>query len=216
MLVTSGHRQITGRGRSARSSPADAAALILAVVATPLSGPGVKETALHYERYSRLVAKDEGGEPANWRLKRLRELVPGRTLGEALTAVIEAIVDEPRQACDLFEQALPNSAGTWTEFSIAIELEAPMPTASIRISAQQRKETTLEHPGRPPISIADVVAEFSAHVHYGPTYESARDYLETLPELAPGARRGSDLTQIRRFTHNTLKPVADLFSVRDK
>ena len=139
MLVTSGHRIITGRGRAARGSPEGAAALLLAVAATPLSGPGIKETAIHYERYSRLFAKTRSGELVTWPLKHLEHLRAGHTLHEAVAAIIVLLGRGISQASDLFSEAMPDADNIETHLSMDVELDAPAPSAAIVIRAQQWK-----------------------------------------------------------------------------
>src|SRR5689334_13128024 len=87
ILVKSGYRPITGRGRSARGSPEGASALLIAVAATPLSGPGVKETSVHYERYAHLGATAKSGDWTSWPVKHLNELPSGHSFQAAIAAI---------------------------------------------------------------------------------------------------------------------------------
>jgi hypothetical protein len=219
MLVTSGHRLITGRGRAARGSPDSAAALLLAVAATPLSGPAVKETAVHYERYARLLATAPSGEGATWPLKHLSQLAPGHSLHAAIAVIIVALGEGVAQACDLFTDAQPDANGISTDLSIDVELDAPMPSAAVVVRAVQWRAhaTGLRHPddGLPTFN-EEKVARFECRVEYRPTHDEAENYLNTLPRHPGVGRRSPDLRQTRTFTLATLAHVAALFSDRVK
>jgi hypothetical protein len=219
MLVTSGHRMITGRGRAARGSPEGAAALLLAVAATPLSGPGIKETALHYERYSRLFARTRSGELVTWPLKHLEHLRAGHTLHEAVAAIIVLLGRGISQASDLFAEAKPDADGIDTHLSMEVELDAPTPSAAIAIRAQQWKA----HPtGRHhtddglPAYEGDRIASFEYRVEYHATFDDMKKYLDTLPLHPIAGRRSPDLTEKRKFSLATLAHVAALFSDKTK
>jgi hypothetical protein len=220
MLVTSGHRLITGRGKAARGSPDGAAALLLAVAATPLSGPAVKETAVHYERYARLLASAASGEQATSQIKLLSKLEPGHSLHAAIAAIIVALGEGVAQACDVFADALPDADGFLTDqLSIDVELSAPMPTAAIVVRAVQRqvRATGTLHPddGLPVFEEEDV-ARYDCRVEYLPTFDEAEKYLNTLPRHPIAGRRSPDLSQTRTFTIATLAHVAALFFNRVK
>jgi hypothetical protein len=217
MLVTSGHRPITGRGRAARGSPEGASALLLAVAATPLSGPGVKETAIHYERYAHLMATTLKGDPASWPVKHLDLLAPGHSLHEAVTVLIGALCSGLAQARDLFADAMPDADRLSTDLSIDIELNAPRPHAAIVIRAEQiqynesgryRAATDI------PIFDEERVAVFECRVEYRQTAEHLEEWSETLPPNPLGGRRLPDLRQTRTFSLATLARVAALFSDR--
>jgi hypothetical protein len=216
MLVTSGHRRITGRGRAARSTPDDAAAILLAIAATPLAGPAVKETVLNYERYAGLIAANATGELHTWELRHLSELRPGHTLKEALTAIITAIANGAKQASDLWKEAKPDKGEITTDLSVTVELEAPTPTATIKIVAVQMKPIffTAKHcpADAAPWFLDEPVATFSAQGTYYATEAMLERYMESLPLMPSGARESPDLSQVRRFTLATIKPVAMLFS----
>ncbi|WP_139024912.1 hypothetical protein [Bradyrhizobium sp. STM 3843] len=219
MLVTSGHRSITGRGRAARGSPESAAALLLAVAATPLSGPGVKETAVHYERYARLAAIAESGDWAAWPLKHLGSLPAGHSLHEAIAAIIVALGEGVTQASDLFLDAAPDADGVTTDLRIDVELEAPWPHAAITIRADQRRyyQTGEVDPADGvPIFHEDCIAQFKCRIEYRQTREEAEKYFDTLPRHPKAGRRTPDLRQTRRFTIATLAHIAALFSNRVK
>lgn len=209
MLVTSGHRQITGRGRSARSSPADAAALILAVAATPLSGPSVKETATYYERYADLVATEESGHPASFEIKPLVHLGAGHTLHDALAAIIAMLAGGNERASHLIEGLPEDEPEDETSIAILVELEMPTPMARIHFQIEQRKFQWVTLDGKP--HQLEFLRKAVSQMTYISRPEALEKYLETLPKLGVGLWRPSDLTQTRKFTHETLRPVADLF-----
>jgi hypothetical protein len=215
MLVTSGHRVITGRGRAARGSPEGAAALLLAVAATPLSGPGVKETAIHYERYARLFARASSGEPVTWRLKHLNQLAPGHSLHEAVAAIIVILGKGVSQASDLFPEAEPDTDGVSTDLRIEVEVKAPIPTAAIDIRAVQwRAYPTgkLDSLDGLPTFEEERVASFDYRVEYQATLDDLQTYSDTLPPHPIAGRRTPDLMQTRKFSRSTLAHIAALFS----
>ncbi|WP_416193170.1 hypothetical protein [Nitrobacter sp. TKz-YC01] len=224
MLVTSGHRKITGRGNAARGSPDSAAALLLAVAATPLSGAAIKETAIHYERYARLLATCHGGGWDSWQVKHLDQLAPGHSLHEAIAAVIVALGAGIAQACDLFEEAVPDTDDILTDLAIDVELDAPTPSAAIFIRAEQwRYHLMGELPAGGDLTIEqraifqdERVAQFESRVEYRQTFEDTTEYLDTLPLHPIVGRRSPDLKQKRVFTIATLAHVAALFSDRVK
>ncbi|MCK1472831.1 hypothetical protein [Bradyrhizobium sp. CW10] len=208
MLVTSGHRQITGRGRSARSTPADAAALILAVAATPLSGPGVKETAMNFERYAGLVATDESGQPASFEIKPLFNLGAGHTLQVGLAGIIAMLAEGNHRASDLIEVFPKDEPEDEISIGILVELETPTPKARIHFEIEQRKSwATVDGETRQ----LELLSRAVTRLDYLPSPGTLENYLETLPRLGTGLWRPSDLTQTRRFSHETIQPVADLF-----
>jgi hypothetical protein len=219
MLVTSGFRPITGRGRAARGSPDGASALLIAVAATPLSGPGVKETAVHYERYAHLAATTQSGEWASWKVKHLDQLAPGHSLHAAIAAIIRALGEGATQASDLFAEANPDGSGVHTQLTIDVELGAPMPSAAIAIRADQLRYFEFDqlnpHDGLP-IFDEECVDRFECRVEYRQTFEDAEKYLETLPIHPEVGRRSPDLSQTRTFTIATLAHLAALFSKREK
>jgi hypothetical protein len=213
MLVTSGYRPITGRGRAARGSPDGASALLIAVAATPLSGPGVKETAVHYERYARLAATE------SWPVKHLDQLAPGHSLHEAITAIIGVLGEGTAQASDLFAHATPDTDDIFTNLAIDIELGAPMPSAAIAIRAEQLRYHVSGHLNphdSSPSFDQECVARFGCRVEYRQTFDEAEKYLETLPMHPIAGRRSPDLSQTRTFTIATLAHIAALFSDRVK
>ncbi|MCK1469251.1 hypothetical protein [Bradyrhizobium sp. CW10] len=219
MLVTSGHRMITGRGRAARGSPEGAAALLLAVAATPLSGPGIKETAIHYERYSHLLAASPTGELVTWPLKHLKQLRAGHSLHEAVAAIIILLGRGVSQASDLFADARPDANGITTDLSMEVELAAPTPSAAIVIRAHQWNAypTGQFHPDdNLPVLDRDRVAMYECRVEYSATFDDMQKYLETLPLHPIAGRRSPDLTQKRKFSLATLAHVAALFSDKTK
>ncbi|NEU95232.1 hypothetical protein [Bradyrhizobium uaiense] len=193
--------------------------MILAVAATPLSGPGVKETAVHYERYARLAATALSGDWASWPLKHLDKLAAGHALQEAIAAIIVALGEGAAQAADLFADATPDANGIATHLSIDVELGAPMPSAAISIQARQLRYYESGRINRDdglPIFDEECVARFEYRVEYRQTFDEAEKYLETLPLHPIAGRRSPDLRQTRTFTIATLAHVAALFSDRVK
>lgn len=108
LLAESGVRRMGGRGRSAlHVSPQDAASLLLAAAAPPVSGPVVRETVRTFRAYAdlrahfslRFALKDweSSDEPTyelgEWsKLSIMQELPRGHSLLSALTSVLSAFM----------------------------------------------------------------------------------------------------------------------------
>ena len=219
MLVTSGYRPITGRGRAARGTPDGASALLIAVAATPLSGPGVKETAVHYERYAHLAAIARSGDWTSWQIKHLDQLAPGHSLHAAIATIIRALSEGVTQASDLFADANPDGGDVYTQLTIDVELGAPAPSAAIEIRAEQLRYFESgrlnPHDGLP-IFDEECVDRFECRVEYRQTLDEAEKYLATLPIHPVVGRRSPDLRQTRTFSIATLAHIAGLFSKRGR
>jgi hypothetical protein len=141
LLAIRGHRRISGRGRAARAQPEDAAALLIAVMASSAWGQAVKETTLHYEKYAGLRAlRPLTDEPTNWDgVKPLAGLPDGHSLLGVLTRLIRACSDKPDwSAADVWGNAPPNLREVKFEdssVSIEIAFKLPFPEVDISISA---------------------------------------------------------------------------------
>ena len=90
-LAEAGMRSKSGRGKSAaRVTPRDASNLLIAIAASPVSGPSVKEASNTCKTYASLTFRGEDllqrfsklGLPA------LDQLPPTHTLGEAISLLI--------------------------------------------------------------------------------------------------------------------------------
>jgi hypothetical protein len=128
-LAESGLRSKGGRGRSAAAITArDAANLLIAIAASPLVGPTVKEAVRTCEAYGSLKALQR----ASWidrfpklGLPTLASLPPSHSLGEALSALIDAVGKG-----EIFQ--IPDREGPLTaDFSFAIRFDGPEPWAEI-------------------------------------------------------------------------------------
>src|SRR3981189_795269 len=95
-LVTAGIRQAHGRGRSAKTvTPVDAANLLIAIAAAPISGSAIIESASNYEKFASLPAVGQlpptlATWPATIKSKHLGRLQCGHTLRDGIAALIWA------------------------------------------------------------------------------------------------------------------------------
>ncbi|MCK1310806.1 hypothetical protein [Bradyrhizobium sp. 45] len=121
-----GQWKISGRGRSATASPSDAAALLIAVAATPISGPAM--SIANYESYANLHAVDLlKGNIGSWlTIESLCGLSDGHSLLEALSWIIDHLSKGA---------LLPNSKGIIPQrgeypyhINIKVDLYAPRST----------------------------------------------------------------------------------------
>jgi hypothetical protein len=193
-LAAKGYRRKGGRGRSAiRVTTEDAASLLIAVAAAPVSGPVVKETVGTFEKYASLPAwKLHHYEPGNWSgLKVLSELPKGHSFSEALATLIREYARGNFASVDFVWSNFPGAeSGDPGDVQVTVTLEGPIPTAGIKI---------IGHRSEPKLEVKD------AELSYQPKISPAR---------AKGgltvSHRG-DLVQMRAFTDYTLKAVAALF-----
>jgi hypothetical protein len=182
-LVINGQRKISGRGRSATASPSDAAALLVAVAATPIAGPAMN--IANFKSYANLRgAHLPPGELGTWQdIDALRGLANGHTLVESLSRIID---------CLSKGVLLPDSNGSMTppgeypnHIDVRVELYAPTSRANVRIE-------------RTPNESYD--SDFAEVLHY---------YRTTYDE--PIAPATGDFTQVRSFGMPTLWSLANLF-----
>src|SRR5260370_4180183 len=138
LLAIRGHRRISGRGRAARAQPEDAAALLIAVMASSAWGQAVKETTLHYEKYAGLRALlPLTDKPTNWDgVKPLAGLPEGHNLLEVLTRFIRACSNQSfRSAGDVWEHVPPNLRKVkFEESAVNIEVAFQLPFPEVKIS----------------------------------------------------------------------------------
>jgi hypothetical protein len=205
-LVARGYRRKGGRGRSAvHVTPEDAANLLIAVAAAPVSGPVVKETIATFEKYSSLPAWMEDREkPADWSgLRGLSELPKGHSLSKALAALIHGFARGDFENADLVWRNLPDPAdvptladGDTGEVKVDVMLKGPKPEAMISIFG---------HTSSKDGPIKDLKLVY--HEAYPKTRREFGKYLGRHPHEEIG-----DLSQRRSFTDRTLKTIAKLFS----
>jgi hypothetical protein len=131
LLVVHGYRKVSGRGRSAATTFSDAAALIIAVAATPITGAALN--IANFESYAGLRAANlAAGEFGGWTtVDSLVGLADGHTLHEVLTRILDCLA-EGKLIPDSCGQPLAN--GQYPErTSIHIEFYAPRPRACVTI-----------------------------------------------------------------------------------
>ncbi|WP_316205335.1 hypothetical protein [Bradyrhizobium sp. SZCCHNS3004] len=186
LLVVNGQRRISGRGRSATAQPSDAAALLVAVAATPIVGPAINIAS--YQSYANLRAVHlPPGRFGNWQqVESLRELAHGHTLVEALSRIIGCLA-KGMLLPDNSEGMLPQGAYPY-HIGISVVLYAPGARATVRI------ERTPENSFEP---------DLSESLHY---YRAAED-----EQITP-ADRQIDFAQERSFGMLTLWSLAKLFA----
>jgi len=130
VLAENGLRSKGGRGTSAaKVTAADAANLLLAVVASPLSGTPIREAARTCNAYGSLVELQR----ASWRenfpqfgLLTLAALPPGHSLRDALVALIEGASRK-----EFFRVPVPGERPLKADSSFNIRFDAPRPWAEI-------------------------------------------------------------------------------------
>ena len=96
-LAEHGYRRSGGRGRSAaKVTPDDAANLIIAIAAAPMSGPAIRNTVETYRQYAGLRAGYKNfAKQADWSpLLVLRELTIGHSLAAAVSGLISAYANQ--------------------------------------------------------------------------------------------------------------------------
>ncbi|WP_441252473.1 hypothetical protein AB8A28_16785 [Tardiphaga sp. 71_E8_N1_1] len=219
LLVKDGYRQLSGRGRAASVSCNDAAAVLLAVAATPISGPAIAETVIHYRRYADLQATDQiypVSYPGLWDLDQLAE---GHSLQDATTALIDKIARGRFERVQDIWKAGRTSVDTRFDpqddvIEVSIEMRFPFPEARVTISAFQERAELV--PGR---DLLDPVFEpirellHQTTIDYVPTIDTAEEFVASLQDFkgAPGGRVKPDLKQVRSFGLATLHPLGSLF-----
>jgi hypothetical protein len=187
LLVINGQRKISGRGRSATASPSDAAALLIAVAATPIAGPAIN--IANYQSYATLHAVHlPPGKLGSWmRIGSLRDLSDGHTLLEALSRIID---------CLSKGALLPDSNGITPpkgqypyHIDVRVDLYAPASRATVRI--EHITENSFEH-------------DLAEELHY---YRTIHD------EPTAPLDVQIDFAQTRSFGIRTLWSLAELFDV---
>ncbi|MBT1513790.1 hypothetical protein KIP88_25185 [Bradyrhizobium sp. SRL28] len=188
LLVINGQRKISGRGRSAMASPRDAAALLIAVAATPISGPAIN--IANYQSYANLHAVHlPQGKLESWRnIVSLRDLPDGHTLLEALSRII---------TCLSKGALLADGNGLMTpqreyphHINVHVDLYAPVSRATVTI------ERTTENSSEP---------EFAEALHYFRTIDDGEPIVPLDVQI--------DFAQTRSFGIRTLWSLAQLFDV---
>lgn len=196
-LAASGYRRKGGRGRSAvHVTTDDAANLLIAVVAAPVSGPVVKETVATFERYAFLPAwKEMYHEPADWsELKVLSELSKGHNLSSALSAIIRGYSNGDFAKVDnIWRSFAPSTIGDPGHVSVQVHIEGPTPAASIAIRG---------HRDFPRENAEETVLAYHEDFLIG--HNGTSGLVRT--------QRVGDLGQIRTFSDYTLHAIAKLFS----
>ncbi len=209
ILAANGHRKTGGRGRSAaKVSALDAASLIIAVIAAPIAGPHVRDTAKNFERYAALSAQDFSSAvtwPAD--LKVLQELGVGHTFRDALTTLIESYSrGKLEQTADVSKHVDREPFSVTGGVEMFISVTGPRLEAKISILGQ---------------AIDPVLAGAGAHPadYLKDTYKAELAYRETIPPMslhdlrqwAAARLPAGDLTQVRTVTESTIAAVAELF-----
>jgi hypothetical protein len=187
LLVVNGQRRISGRGRSAAASPSDAAALLVAVAATPIAGPAINIAS--YQSYANLHAVHlPQGRFGSWeQIDSLRDLADGHTLVEALARIIECLANgtllPDNTEASYHQNALP--------YHIAISVDLYAPVARATVTIERTPEGSVE-------------PDLSESLHY---YRTTGD-----EQIVP---RGIqiDFAQQRTFGMLTLWSLAKLFAV---
>jgi hypothetical protein len=220
LLVKGGHRQLSGRGRAASVGFTDAAAVLLAVAATPLSGPAISETAVNYQRYARLQARTNVFEPDTYsELHDLTRLVKGHSLSAFIAALLKKIaVGRFAKVEDIWRR---DSSLVSTRFDpkhdrIAVKIELMFPTPGARVTIEAYQADPISVPTKDPLDPVTYDREELLHrtsLEYHITGDDVVEYHESLPRFGgiQGMRVAPDLHQVRTFSLATLHPLGSLF-----
>ena len=201
-LAEAGMRSKSGRGRSAAHvTPRDATNLLIAIAASPVSGPSVKEASNTCKAYASLTfrAEDSLQRFSELGLPALDQLPPTHTLGEAISLLIAraAAGEEIGNVADhQFEKR-----------SLSISFFGPQPAAEIYGYALVelkiiRSTSTVGHESR------------SEHAFF--RYSSAQAALSGIPGfrfermLAQPSDHFGDLGQVRMVTSRTIQSLGKL------
>jgi hypothetical protein len=187
LLVINGQRKISGRGRSAMASPSDAAALLIAVAATPIAGPAIN--IANYQSYANLHAVHlPPGKLGSWQtIASLRDLPDGHSLLEALSRIIDCL-SKGALLADSNGIMLPRGEYPY-HIDVHVDLYAPVSGATLRI------ERTTANSSEP---------DLAESLHYYRTIDDE--------PIAPLDLQ-IDFEQTRSFGIRTLWSLAELFSV---
>jgi hypothetical protein len=130
LLVINGYRKISGRGRSASATPDDAAALLVAVAATPIAGPAI--SIANFKSYANLKGANVLlGKVSTWKeVDALRDLADGHTLLEAIGKIIDCV---SKNALLSNINGSPRIDDQYFDVQVSVELHAPSPRAAITI-----------------------------------------------------------------------------------
>jgi len=134
LLVVHGYRKISGRGRSAVTTFGDAAALIIAVAATPITGAALN--IANFEAYAGLRAANlAAGDVGGWTtISSLVELHDGHTLHEVLTRILTRLY-EGTLISDSTGQPLAKGKIPY-QADVGVNFYAPYPRASVTIECK--------------------------------------------------------------------------------
>lgn len=186
LLVVHGYRKISGRGRSAVVTFGDAAALIISVAATPITGAALNIS--NFESYAGLRAANlRVGDVGGWTtVSPLVDLAEGHTLHEALTRILTSLF-EGSLGPDLSRQHSEKGQCP-LHVDVGVDFYAPMPRACVTIEF-------LSNDGSTPNAVEKV------------SYWAFGDHREKHWESDP-----IDLFQTRSFGLMTLRSVVETFS----
>lgn len=230
-LAVAGIREVRGRGRSARRvSAEDAANLLIAVAAAPISGPSLRESAATVQKYAALASVDhEDLVFSTWseqlEIPELTRLPEGHSLSSSLAALIRAFVAEAPDA----------QQGSGSMSLVEVDLMGPRPSARIlvitgepelpepppRLEEYELDEVTYErlYAGAPPPTNpedypSDQSLEKGQYLQIlafvaAPAAKTLRKPNKGLSERSADQSDG-DLQQVRTFTDRTLRALADL------
>jgi hypothetical protein len=191
-LVEAGHRKKSGRGLSAaRMDASDAANLLIATAAAPISGPSVIGSAAAFEKFANLKAqasKNRGLKNTWQNIRCLSHLPPGHTFADALAELI-------RQTAN---GSLDKATHIWPELlSPGVELYAETVGFSISLTEPNCEgQIRIEAMGLPPEE--DAVEETMYYT----------------PDENTFAWSNGDLSQHREFSEQTIRRIASHLRVR--
>lgn len=210
-LAEQGYRRTGGRGRSSiKVSPEDAAHLLIAVVAAPIAGPAVKDTISNFKQYQNLVAHKDSQEPGDWsEINAMTDLSLGHSFGAALAALIRDFAAGKFERADyLWKSASKNPELHPGFVNVDVQINSPRPYAEISVYSLRSdivvgpKDSHLETLGTKLI--------------YDKRSVRAGANLRDSIKKSGNKDLSGDLTQIRKFTDETLRTLGELFVDRDQ
>lgn len=206
-LAEAGMRSKSGRGKSAaRVTPRDASNLVIAIAASPVSGPSVKEASNTCKTYASLTfrAEDSVQRFSKLGLPALDQLPPTHTLGDAISSLIASAAAGEEIGITDGPQGLPKRA-------LSIAFFGPQPSAEINGRLRHEFKIT-----RTPGSFGHESSSETAFFRYS----SAQAALSKFPSylgfhfeqlgLEPSSNHFGDLGQVRTITCRTIDALGKL------
>jgi len=200
-LAESGLRSKGGRGTSAAAVTArDAANLLIAVAASPLAGPTVKEAVRTCEAYGSLKALQRASWVAKFPkfgLPTLASLPVAHSLREALSVLIDGVGKG-----EIFQLPYRDMSGRASYSSFSVRFDGPEPWAEIFAFDPVEEEQT----ARLVYTSAEVAKWLRSRPRAAHAVHGGRGFRKRRPA------RGGDLHQERHISFATIRALGSLIS----